>query len=119
MQQQRARLQELEAVRRDFQRNRYDQPGHDFADGSLIGVMLTNFLSGMLNRDDLWRVLQEQQRYRPPRTDPTFGSGGFGRGSPWGGGPGGFGGGWGGGPGGGGGGGGDSGGGGFRTGGGF
>jgi hypothetical protein len=119
MQQQRARLQELEAVRRDFQRNRYDQPGYDFADGSLIGVMLTNFLGGMLNRDDLWRVLQEQQRYRPPRTDPTFGSGGFGRGSPWGGGPGGFGGGWGGGLGGGGGGGGDSGGGGFRTGGGF
>jgi hypothetical protein len=49
-------------------------------------MMLANFVKGMLDRDALMRVLEEQYRYRPPRTNPTFGSGGFGRGSPWGGG---------------------------------
>jgi hypothetical protein len=48
--------------------------------------MLANFLNGLLDRQTLWKVLQEQHRYRPQRSDPTFGSGGFGRGSPWGGG---------------------------------
>ena len=92
--------------------------------------MLGNFLNGMLDRRALWKVLQEQQQYRPQRSDPTFGSGGFGRGTVWGGGVGDLGGlgdilggglgrgrgrgGWGGG-----GGGGRGGGGGFRTGGGF
>jgi hypothetical protein len=38
----------------------------------------------MLDRQTLWKIFREQQRYRPPRTDPTFGSGGFGRGTVWG-----------------------------------
>jgi hypothetical protein len=45
-------------------------------------------LNGMLDRQTLWKVLQEQQRYRPQRSDPTFGSGGYGRGTVWGGGAG-------------------------------
>lgn len=40
--------------------------------------MLANLLNGLLDRQTLWKVLQEQQRYRPQRSDPTFGSGGFG-----------------------------------------
>jgi hypothetical protein len=111
LRQQHQKLQELEAVRTDFRRRRYDQPGSGFSDGTLIAAMLGSFLNGMLDRDGLWRVLQQQQRYRPRRTDPTFGSGGFGRGTIWGGRDGGFGGGLGGGFG--------RGGGGFRTGGGF
>ena len=47
--------------------------------------MLSNFTNGRLDLDSLWRVLEQQQRYRPQRTDPTFGSGGFGRGTVWGG----------------------------------
>jgi len=113
-QQHHVRLGQIESLRVDFRRSQYDQGGSTFADGTLLGVMLGNFLSGLLDRDGLWRVLQQQQRYRPQRSDPTFGSGGFGRGSVWGGGAGRGGGGmWGGGRGGGGGGGG------FRTGGGF
>jgi hypothetical protein len=95
--------------------------------------MIANFVNGVLDRRTLWRVLEEQQRYQPQHSDPRFGSGGFGRGTVWGGGlgdilgelergglgrgRGGFGGGWGGGLGGGGrpGGGGGA----FRTGGGF
>jgi hypothetical protein len=49
-------------------------------------MMLGQFLNGMLDRRNLWRILQEQQRYRPQHSDPTFGSGGFGRGTVWGGG---------------------------------
>ena len=113
LRQQHKKLQELESLRSDFRHRRYDQAGYSFADGNLIAAMLGSFLNGMLDRDSLWRVLQQQQRYRPQRTDPTFGSGGFGRGTVWGGGRGGFGGGLGGGFGRGGGGGG------FRTGGGF
>ena len=45
--------------------------------------MLGQFLEGLLDRRMLWKVLQEQQSYRPRRSDPTFGSGGFGRGTVW------------------------------------
>jgi hypothetical protein len=118
---QQAKLEELARLRRDIQRERMDRPGGSFSDGALVAMMLANFVQGMLDRDALMRVLEEQYRYRPPRTDPTFGSGSFGRGSPWGGGALGRGagrasGGWGGGPSAGGG---FGGGGGFRTGGGF
>ena len=84
--QHRTRLSELEAVRTEFKRHRYDRAGSSFSDGSLIALMLSNFLNGMLDRRTLWKVLQEQQRYRPQHSDPGFGSGGFGRGTVWGGG---------------------------------
>ena len=113
LRQQHKKFQELESLRADFRRRRYDQSGYNFSDGNLIAAMLGNFLNGVLDRDSLWRVLEQQQRYRPQRTNPTFGSGGFGRGSVWGGRRGGLGGSLGGGFGRGGGGGG------FRTGGGF
>ena len=83
MRQHRQRLHELESLRREFKRKRYDQAGSGFANGALVGMMLENFLKGMLNRDDLLRVLQQQRRYRPRHSDPTFGSGGFGRGTVW------------------------------------
>jgi hypothetical protein len=109
------RAAEVDTLRQDFKRNRYDRPGSGFGNDAMIAMMLAQFLNGMLDRNGLWKVLQEQQRYQPQRSDPTFGSGGFGRGSVWGGGFGdshgiGRGGGFGGG---------GSGGGGFRTGGGF
>jgi hypothetical protein len=84
--QHRKRLADLEAVRTQFKRQRYDRAGSSFSDGAAVALMLGNFLNGMLDRQTLWKVLQEQQRYRPQRSDPTFGSGGFGRGTPWGGG---------------------------------
>jgi hypothetical protein len=80
----RERRADLEDVRRRFKERRYDQPGSTFPDRDLIGTLLTQLLSGAMTRDALWRVLERQNRYRPQRSDPTFGSGGFGRGSPWG-----------------------------------
>ncbi len=81
-----ARIRELEKLLVDFKQNRYDSPGTGFADGAMISMMLANFLSGMLSRADLWRLLEQQRRYQPRRADPGFGSGGFGRGTVWGGG---------------------------------
>lgn len=83
---QQQKLEDLARLRRDMQRERMDRPGASFGDGALVALMLANFVKGALDREALMRVLEEQYRYRPPRTDPTFGSGGFGRGSPWGGG---------------------------------
>jgi hypothetical protein len=80
------RLADLESVRAEFKRHRYDRAGSSFGDSALIALMLGNFLNGMLDRKALWKVLQEQQRYRPQRSSPDFGSGGFGRGTVWGGG---------------------------------
>jgi hypothetical protein len=77
------RLTELESVRGDFKRARYDRTGSTFRDDSLIAMLLGQFLEGLLDRRMLWKVLQEQQRYQPRRSDPTFGSGGFGRGTVW------------------------------------
>jgi hypothetical protein len=51
----------------------------------MVGMMLGNFLDGMLKGDSVWRVL-EQQRYGPRRSRPNLGSGGFGRRRPRGGG---------------------------------
>lgn len=79
----RARLRELEQLRIDFTRERMDQPGSSFADGAMVATILSQFLQGAMTRDALWRVLQQQRRQAPQRSNPTFGSGGFGRGSPW------------------------------------
>ncbi len=86
LEQQQQRLQELEILRRDFRSSRYDRPGSSFDDHQLVAMMLGQFLEGMLDRQRLWRILEEQQRYRPEHSDPGFGSGGFGQGTVWGGG---------------------------------
>ncbi|MEJ2287447.1 MAG: hypothetical protein P8Y02_02185 [Deinococcales bacterium] len=85
LQQQHEHLRELEQLRAEFKRRAYDQPGHGFEDGMLVATVLANVIGGMLNQGALWRVLEQQRRFQPPRTNTTFGSGGFGRGSPWGG----------------------------------
>ncbi len=82
----RNRVNDLETVRKEFTQRQYDAPGSNFPDGAVIATLLGQFLSGLLTRDALWRVLEQQRRYTPPRSDPTFGSGGFGRGTMWGGG---------------------------------
>jgi DNA repair exonuclease SbcCD ATPase subunit len=79
----RARLRELEDLRLQFKRNRYDRAGSVFSNDSMLPVLLGQFLAGMLDSKMLWKVLQEHQRYRPRRSNPDFGSGGFGRGTVW------------------------------------
>jgi hypothetical protein len=82
----RGRATDLEELRKRFTGKGFDRPGTTFADPTLIGTLLVQLLNGAVTRDALWRILEQQRRYTPPRSDPTFGSGGFGRGTPWGGG---------------------------------
>jgi hypothetical protein len=82
----RERLAELEALRADFVGSRYDQTGSTFVDESAIVNALMQLAAGAIGRRELWRILRDQQRYSPERSNPDFGSGGFGRGTPWGGG---------------------------------
>lgn len=80
---QQLRQQELERLRVDFKHSRYDRAGSIFTDGSMLSVLLGQFLAGMLDRGLLWKALQELQRHQPRHSDPGFGSGGFGRGTIW------------------------------------
>jgi hypothetical protein len=82
----RSKVQELEALRREFTARGLSGSGTGFPDGDLVTTMLTQFLRGAATREALWRVLEAQRRTTSQRSNPTFGSGGFGRGSPWGGG---------------------------------
>jgi len=82
----RARLNELEQIRREFTRRQYDVPGSTFSNGTMVATVISQLLMGALSKESFWNVLQQQRRYNPPRTDTTFGSGGFGRGTVWGGG---------------------------------
>lgn len=81
--QHRQRLQELENLRIEFKRQRYDRAGSVFSGNAIVPMLLGQFLSGLLDSRMLWKVLQEHQRYQPRRSNPDFGSGGFGRGSVW------------------------------------
>jgi hypothetical protein len=69
----RLRAAEVDALRQDFKRNRYDRAGSTFGDDALVATMLTQFLNGLLDRNGMWEVLRQQQRYRQPRSDPSFG----------------------------------------------
>ena len=77
------RLRELEDLRVQFKRKKFDRSGSVFTNESMLPVLLGQFLSGMLDSRMLWKVIQEYQRYQPKRSKPDFGSGGFGRGTVW------------------------------------
>lgn len=95
------KLTELKRVRTQFKRKRFDDVRSGFNNGGLIGIALNEFLKGVLNNGELWRVIERSQRHRDVGAWPDFGSGGLGGGrrrrknnSPWhwpgGGGDGGF-----------------------------
>lgn len=80
------RLRELESLRSEFKQRQFDNPRATFSNGALIGAVLQDVLNGGMKNDSLWDVLNQQQRHHRGRVNPDFGSGGFGRGSMWGGG---------------------------------
>ncbi len=73
------RLQELQGVRRNFKRERFDDMHSQFDNTGLLAVIMKEFLRGVASSDDLWGTILSNQRYRQSRSDPDFGSGGFGR----------------------------------------
>lgn len=85
-QQNRHRVRELEQIRQNFTSSRMDAPNSVFNDGRAVATALSQFLAGMLTAEALWRILNSQRSVVADRSDPNFGSGGFGRGTMWGGG---------------------------------
>lgn len=73
------RLQKLEDVRRRFKRQRYDNAHSEFGNAALVAMILNQFLRGTATSDELWRTIEREQRYRRGRSNPDFGTGGFGR----------------------------------------
>ena len=71
------KVRELEGVRQQFKRRGYDDMRSIFEDGSAVAGALTQFLGGMLDDDDLWRIIARLHRVRESRARPNFGSGGF------------------------------------------
>lgn len=84
--QHRARLGQLEKLSTDFTRVGMDAPSSGFRDASVINGGLTQFLTGLLTAEALWRLLNQQRTTVNTPSNPDFGSGGFGRGTVWGGG---------------------------------
>ena len=72
------RVQELEQVRQQFKRNRYDDLRSGFDNGDVIVTMMREVLGGALRGGALWDVLRQYQRYRDVAGAwPDFGSGGI------------------------------------------
>jgi len=78
-----ARLKELEAVRARYKQKRYDNIHSVFQNVGLLALLLSQFLNGASSGEDLWRTLQREHRYRRLKSNPVFGSGGFGQGGMW------------------------------------
>jgi len=72
------RMRELENVRRRFKRQRFDNAHSEFGNSALIAMILSQFLRGTATSDELWQTIERAQRYRRRRSNPDFGSGGFG-----------------------------------------
>ena len=72
-----ARLNQLKQIRRKFKVNGYDDIRSGFSNGDLLSAMLGQFLNGLVNSGELWRVIERQQRHRDVGAWPDFGSGGI------------------------------------------
>ena len=71
------KARELERLRQKFKQRGYDDMRSVFTDGSAVSGALQQFLRGLLDDDDLWRIIARSHRLRQVRARPTFGSGGF------------------------------------------
>lgn len=76
-----ARIRELEKVRREFKRSRYDDVHSRFDKGAMIERMIGEVIGGVIQSGALWNVLRRYQRYIDVAGEwPDFGSGGVVRG---------------------------------------
>ena len=73
-----AKLKELENVRRNFKRSRFDDVRSGFGNQALLASALAQFMQGVVSGSDLWRTIKRNQRYRQSSSRPDFGSGGLG-----------------------------------------
>lgn len=71
-------IQQLESVRRNFKRNRYDDIHSRFSRGDFIERMIGEVVSGVVQGSALWETLRRYQKYQDVAGEwPDFGSGGL------------------------------------------
>ncbi len=70
-----ARLRELTTVRQRFKQRGFDSYDSVINDLSSVGLMLGEFMRGLIGSDDLWRVIRNSQRFKRKlgRTTPRRG----------------------------------------------
>lgn len=72
LQSQQQRLHELESIRQEFKRQRFDDVHATFADGALLTMLLNQFMGGLLNGENLWCAMQRQYHPRRLHANPLF-----------------------------------------------
>jgi hypothetical protein len=73
-----SRIRELEKVRREFKRNRYDDLHSRFDKSDAIERMIAEVIAGVIRGSALWNTLRRYQRYIDAAGEwPDFGSGGI------------------------------------------
>lgn len=68
-------LSDLEKVRKNFKKRRFDAPSSEFNNGELITRLLGQVIVGALAGDDFWRQLRKFQRTVKRYSDNDFGGG--------------------------------------------
>lgn len=72
------RIRELEEVRHEFKRRRYDDLHSRFDKGDMIERMIGEVIAGVIKGGALWKTLRRYQRYADAAGEwPDFGSGGI------------------------------------------
>ena len=73
-----SRVQELEKVRREFKRSRFDDVHSRFDKSAIIERMIGEVIAGAIHGSALWKTLRRYQHYNDAAGEwPDFGSGGI------------------------------------------
>lgn len=72
-----ARLAELQEMRREFRRKRYDDYTSEFEDDDLFGTLLREFIRGAVTGAEYWARMDRTHSRRVRKSRPDFGSGRF------------------------------------------
>ena len=71
------RVRDIQELRAEFRRKRYDDYTSEFSDGDLFVSLLGAFVAGALSSGGYWGQLDRNHRRRPRKSKPDFGSGRF------------------------------------------
>lgn len=72
-----ARINDIQELRREFRRKRYDDYTSEFEDDNLFGTLLREFIRGAVTGSDYWIRMDRTHKRRSRKSKPDFGSGRF------------------------------------------
>jgi hypothetical protein len=67
------RLHGLERIRRDFKQRSFDAPHSQFSNSQAVTGAVDDFVGGLINISELWRIVERSQRFIQRRTYPNHG----------------------------------------------